>query len=93
MFPILLLTLLVFIRYGRFVEQNLFKKKINVKDLQLGDVPVDSKWKVMTEKELAKMKKKGGSIWIKEGIRFAPVFIITILVSLFYGNLFSIFFF
>lgn len=93
LFPILLLSLLVFIRYGRFVEQNLFRKKINVKDLKLGDVPVDSKWKVMTEKDLARLKKKGGNIWIKEGVRFAPVFIITVLVTLFYGNLFSLFFF
>jgi len=92
MFPLFLLGLLIFMRYGRFVENNLFKKEIAVGDVQLGDVPVGSKWKVMTEKELAKLKKKGGKIWIKEGVRFAPVFIITILITVLYGNLFSLLF-
>ena len=92
LFPVFLLSLLVFMRYGRFVETDLFKKQISVRDLRVGDVPVGSKWKVMTEKELAKLKKKGGKIWIKEGVRFAPVFIITVLVTLFYGSLFGIFF-
>jgi Flp pilus assembly protein protease CpaA len=90
-FPGFLLALLVFIRYGRFVENNLFKRQINVSDMKSGDVPADAKWKVMTPKELAELKKRGGKIWIKEGVRFAPVFIITVLVTLFYGSLFSLF--
>lgn len=90
-FPVFLFALLIFIRYGRFVEHNLFKKKISVKDLRVGDVPVDSKWKVMDENTLKKLQKKGGKIWIKEGVRFAPVFIITVLVTLFYGNMLLLF--
>jgi Flp pilus assembly protein protease CpaA len=90
-FPVFLLALLVFIRYGRFVENNLFKRQIDVRDMRPGDVPADAKWKVMNGKELEMFKKRGGKVWIKEGVRFAPVFIITVLVTLFYGSLFSLF--
>jgi len=69
----------------------MFKKQIDVKDLRAGDVPVKGKWRVMTEKEVMILKKRGGKIWIKEGIRFAPVFLITMFVSIFYGSLISLF--
>ena len=92
LFPVLLVALLVFVHYGRFIENNLFRKKIDVKDLKIGDVPVKEKWRVLTEKEVNALKKKGGTIWIKEGVRFAPVFIITIIISLLLGNILSIIF-
>ncbi len=91
LFPVFLISLLVFMRYARFVENNMFKRKIDVKDMKPGDVPVNSKWRVMSERELEKLKKRGGKIWIKEGVRFAPVFIMTVLVTLFYGSLFLLF--
>jgi len=91
MFPPLLVAILIFVHYGRFIEKNLFKRKIKVKDLRVGDVPVGDKWRVLTHKEVKELKKKGGEIWIKEGVRFAPVFIITMLVTLFYGNLMLLF--
>jgi len=85
--PVIIFLFLVFIRYGLFVEKNLFKKRIPVSKLRLGDVPVENKWRCLTEAELKKLKEKGGHIWIKEGVRFAPVFIITLLVTVFFGNL------
>ncbi len=90
-FPFLLVAVIIFVHYGRFIEKNLFKRKIKVKDLSVGDVPVGDKWRVLTHKEVAALKKKGGEIWIKEGVRFAPVFIITLLITLFYGNLMLLF--
>jgi len=89
--PLLLLFLLVFVRYGRFVEKNLFKRRIPASRLRPGDVLVSGKWRGLTEKEVERLRKKGGHVWIKEGVRFAPVFLITVLVTLFYGGLIWLF--
>ncbi len=88
LFPLLLFPLSVFVYYGRFIEQKVFRKKIAVSRLRIGDVPLNMRWKVITKKELAALKKRGGSIWIKEGVRFAPVFFITVIVTFFLGSLF-----
>lgn len=89
--PLLFALLVFFLRYGRFVEKNLFKKKIPVKDLRVGDVLIADKWKGLTEQEIRKLKEKGGEVWIKEGVRFAPVFVITLIVTLFFGSLIGLF--
>jgi hypothetical protein len=89
--PVIFAAVIVFIRYGRFVEQNLFRKRIPVSKLRAGDVLIAEKWKGLTEKEIEKLRKKGGSVWIKEGVRFAPVFIITLYATLFFGSLLWIF--
>lgn len=86
--PLLLFGMLVFVKYGRFIERRVFRKRVPVSKLRVGDVPVNQKWKVMTKSELRKLKARGGSIWIKEGVRFAPVFVITLILTLFYGVLF-----
>ncbi|MBU0530046.1 MAG: A24 family peptidase [Candidatus Aenigmatarchaeota archaeon] len=91
--PVLFAFLIIFIRYGKHIEQNLFRKEISVKNLRIGDVPMDEKWRVLDKKEIQMLKKKGGKIWIKEGVRLAPVFIISMLVSLFYGNVIYALFF
>jgi len=87
-FPPLFAGLLVFVHYGKFIEGNLFRKRIKASDLRPGDVPVGRKWRVLSDEDVRRLKKRGGHIWIKEGIRFAPVFIITLLLSLFFGNMF-----
>jgi len=91
--PFLFAFLILFIRYGRHIEKNLFRKEIDSKDLRVGDVPVDDKWRVLDKKEVEKLKKKGGKIWVKEGVRLAPVFIISMFVSLLYGNVIYVLFF
>ncbi|MBL7160450.1 MAG: hypothetical protein ISS93_01195 [Candidatus Aenigmarchaeota archaeon] len=88
-FPPLLFFLLLFLRYGKFVEKNLFKRRIDVKDLRAGDVPASERWRVLGKKEIQSLQKKGGKMWIKEGVRFSPVFVLTILLMLLYGNLWS----
>ena len=85
--PVLLLFVLVFMRYGRFVEANLFKRKIPASRLREGDVLVSDRWRGLTAGEVERLRKKGGEVWIKEGIRFAPVFLITLLVTLMWGSL------
>ncbi|MBN2101252.1 MAG: hypothetical protein JW716_00075 [Candidatus Aenigmarchaeota archaeon] len=86
MFPFFISFMIIFFHYGKAVEKEAFKKQIDVKDLREGDVIMDGKWVGVTEEDIGKLQKKGGKIWIKEGVRFAPVFIITILVTLFLGN-------
>lgn len=86
-FPPLLLSVMVFTRYGRFVEANLFRRKVLASKVRVGDVLMDDKWRGLTEEEVGRIHKKGGDVWIKEGVRFAPVFLITVLVTLWAGNL------
>ncbi|MBI4173977.1 MAG: prepilin peptidase [Candidatus Aenigmarchaeota archaeon] len=84
--PLLPAGLVLFIAYARFIEKSVFRKKVHVRKLRLGDVPAGSKWKVMTAQELAALRRRGGHVWVKEGVRFAPVFLITMLLTLFYGS-------
>ncbi|RLI98169.1 MAG: hypothetical protein DRO99_01380 [Candidatus Aenigmatarchaeota archaeon] len=91
LFPAFFALVVIFMYYGKFIEDKVFRKRIDVKDLRAGDVPVGMKWETMSENDIKKLKRKGGKIWIKEGVRFAPVFVITMLVTLFIGNLMSLF--
>lgn len=91
LFPIVVILLLLFIRYGRVIETHVFKKQIAAGKLRVGDVMISQRWRGLTEKELKTLKAKGGRVWIKEGVRFAPVFLITLLVTLFFGSLAMIF--
>ena len=90
--PAISVIMLLFLQYARAVEGDLFKKKISVKKLLVGDVLISDRWRGLTEEEVAKLKKKGGHVWIKEGVRFAPVFIICMLITLFFGSLWAILF-
>jgi hypothetical protein len=90
-FPFLLIFILLFSYYGKVIEEGVFKRKVSVKELKVGDVLVNDKWKGLTEKEIQKLHKKGGNVWIKEGTRFAPVFLITMLITIFYGDLILLF--
>lgn len=90
-FPVLVAFILLFVRYCRIVETDLFRKKMPVSKVRVGDVLISQKWKGITEKELAALKKKGGTCVIKEGVRFAPVFVITVLISLFCGSIVALF--
>lgn len=84
--PIAFVLFILFAQFASVVERDLFKKKIKAKDLKVGDVLVKGRWKGVTEEEVKKLKRKGGFVWIKEGIRFTPVFVITLIVTLVLGN-------
>lgn len=90
LFPPFLFFLLFFLHYGKFIEKNLFKRQVSVKALRVGDVPVGERWRVLDKKEIDALKKKGGKIWIKEGVRFAPVFFLTVVVLFLRGDLWSL---
>ncbi len=85
--PFLLTFILFFSYYAKTVEKNLFKRKIRTSELREGDVILDGRWKGVTKRDIAMLKRKTKHVWIKEGVRFAPVFVITMLISIFYGDL------
>jgi Flp pilus assembly protein protease CpaA len=86
----LLIAIAIFIiwRFAKTVEEVGFKKKISISKLKVGDVLLKSRlWEGITEKELKKIKKSGKKyIQIKEGVRFAPSFVLALLFTLFYGD-------
>lgn len=84
---ILLLLLTVFWRYARVIESRVFTKRIHVKQLKVGDVLQEMIWRGLTYEEVEKIKKRKKFVTIKEGMRFVPVFAITLAVTLLYGNL------
>ncbi len=85
--PFLLTFILFFSYYAKVVEKNLFKKKIKTSELKEGDVILDGRWKGLNKKDIREIRKGGKYVWIKEGVRFAPVFVITMIISIFYGDL------
>lgn len=93
LFPFFLSAMIIFFHYGKAIENKAFRKHIDVSDLREGDVIMDGKWVGVTQNDIKKIQKKGGKIWIKEGVRFAPVFIITIIITALFGNLMMFFIF
>ncbi|MBI4021275.1 MAG: hypothetical protein HY369_03460 [Candidatus Aenigmarchaeota archaeon] len=90
--PAAVFLLLVFVNYGRYIERQVFRRKIPVRELREGDVPIGEKWKTLSKREIAALKRKGGSVWIKEGVRLSMAFAFTILVQLLAGDLLSFLF-
>ena len=85
--PFLLTFILFFSYYAKTVEKNLFKRKVRASALKEGDVVLDGRWKGLTKKEIRDLRRKNKYVWVKEGVRFAPVFVVTMLISIFYGDL------
>ncbi len=74
------------ILYAKSVE-NYFFRSIPVSELREGDVLADGKIDGLTKKQVAKLKKKGGNIKIKDGVRYGLVFFLSLVVTLYYGSL------
>ncbi len=86
-----LIFVIFFFYYAKIIEEYLFKKEISVNDLKEGDVLFEDKWKGLKKEDIEKLKKRGGKVYIKEGVRFALVFLITLWITVFYGNLALVF--
>ena len=56
LFPALFAALVLFLHYGKFIENRVFKRRIDAKKLRVGDVPIGSKWKVLDENEVRALK-------------------------------------
>jgi len=86
-FPALIIFCILYLEYAKIIESDVFKRKIHVSKLRIGDVILSKRWRGLTQKEVSKLKSRGGYVWIKEGIRFAPVFLLTIIFTLFFGSI------
>ena len=84
---LLLVCLVFFGYYTKSLEKLAFRKKISSRKLKEGDVLIGNRWRSLTKKEVASLKRTKKYVYIKEGVRFAPVFIITLLVTALYGGL------
>lgn len=83
-------------KFLRCVEKIGFMKKIETKNLKEGDMIGENIKKLklnkkiirgLTKEEVRKIRKLKKTIWIREGVRFGPVFPISIIVTLLFGNL------
>lgn len=91
--PLLTSLLIIIIKFAKIVEDHGFKKRIPVSKLKVGDVLLESKvWEGITERELKRIRRsKKKYVWIKEGVRFGPVFPLALILTLFYGDFISLF--
>lgn len=83
--------LLFFWRYAQAIEKKVFTKRIPAGNLKVGDVLQSMIWRGLTYEEVRKIRKQKKYVVIKEGMRFVPVFPITLIVTLFYGNVLFLF--
>ncbi|MBI4163804.1 MAG: hypothetical protein HY512_03000 [Candidatus Aenigmarchaeota archaeon] len=83
--PLAFVGLVVLSDYSKVIEKFVFKKKVLTKNLRPGDVILNGRWTGVTKQEIKRIKTK--YVWIKEGIRFAPVFLIAFLLSVLTGGI------
>ncbi len=97
---ILLLILTFFYKFAKIVEKG-FYIKIPTSKLQAGDIIGENipKLKIfkkyvrgLTKKEVAKIKKMKKYTIIRSGVRFGPVFFITLAATLLFGDIFLLLF-
>lgn len=85
--PFFLFLFITFSIFFNKIERDWMIKKIATKNLKVGDVLLESKkWVGITESELRKIRKKYKFVYIKEGIRFAPSFLISFIVYLIFES-------
>ncbi len=87
----LIFLLYVFWLYAKFIEKKVFTRRISTKKLKPGDVLKDMIWRGLTEKEVRKIRRTKKYVVIKDGIRFVPVFPITLVITLLFGNVLLVF--
>ena len=85
---ILFTLLILFWRYAVVLEANVFKKRVSVSKLKVGDVLDKGNWVGLTAKQIKKLKSSKRYVVIKDGMRFVPAFAITLVITLLFGNLF-----
>ena len=82
--------LMLFYRYAVIIETKHFTRSIPVSKLKKGDVLFRNKmWIGITKSELEEIKKthKNKEVKIKEGVRFAPVFFLSLVATFLFGNI------
>lgn len=84
---VVILLMAVFWRYGVVVEKHIFRRKVSTKDLKKGDVIEGGIWVGLTESDIRKIRAGRKYVVIKEGVRFVPVFAITLAITHLFGTL------
>ncbi|MBI2173146.1 MAG: prepilin peptidase [Candidatus Aenigmarchaeota archaeon] len=83
----LISAMAVFWRYGVVVERHVFRKKVSTSHLRPGDVLDKGIWVGLTKEDIKKIRAKKRYVIVKDGIRFVPVFPITLAVTVVFGSL------
>lgn len=83
--PAIFAGFVLFADYTKVIENHIFRKKVLTKNLRPGDVVFGAKWTGLTKKDIKKIKKR--YVIVKEGVRLAPVFLITFLLTILFGSL------
>ncbi len=79
--------IVLFWRYARIIDEKMFTKKIAASRLKVGDVVKAFRlWKGVTRNEVKELRRKGGYVVIREGLRFAPVFLFSFVATLVIGD-------
>ncbi|MBU2523248.1 MAG: A24 family peptidase [Nanoarchaeota archaeon] len=83
------------------VEKSCLIKKVNpskltegdwlLKDVKVRGNVVKASFEGLTRKEIAMIKASGKKVFVKYGIPFIPVFLMALLITVFFGNIFMIF--
>ena len=78
----------VFFVYAKTVENHFFTRKIPVSKLKKGDVLEKGNWVGLSDSQVHRLRSSKKYVTIKDGVRFVPVFAITLVVTLLFGNMF-----
>jgi len=89
LYPLLSVGVLYVVwRFAKSVETYGFRKKVLVSKLKVGDMLLQERRLIgVTEEEIKKLKRSQKRvIWIKTGVRFAPAFVLALVVTLYFGD-------
>lgn len=62
-----------------------------LKDVKVKGKTIGANFEGLTKKEIAMIKSSGKKVWVKYGIPFIPVFLLALLMTIFFENIFMIF--
>ncbi len=87
--PIWFIILVDFLSFSIFYSKSVekyFFRVIPVSQLKEGDVLAVGRIDGLTKEQVAELKRKGGKVRIKDGIRYGFVFFLSLVVTLLYGS-------
>ena len=62
-----------------------------LRDVKVKGKTVKASFDGLTKKDIAMIKASGKKVYVKYGIPFIPVFLIALLLTVFFGNIFMVF--
>lgn len=83
----LIVFVTLFWRYGKVIENRIFRREVSPSELKAGDVLENMIWRGLTEEEVKKLRRTKKKYIVKEGVRFVPAFPLALAITILYGNL------